>query len=93
LSVYIISYDLNGNRPTHAEMDEHLKKKYASRQRILETVWFVCSSGTIASVYEHANAILSGNDRLIVIEASNGVWRNVLGGDQALLTKWNACSG
>ncbi len=43
MPAYFISYDLNGSTPTHAQMDKHLEQKYKLRQRILETVWFVCS--------------------------------------------------
>ena len=89
---YFLSYDLNGSTPTHSEMDKHLEKSFSSRQRILETVWFVCSNKTTSQVFDYVNSILSNNDRLIVIEANSGVWRNLLGGDQTLLKKWNECS-
>jgi hypothetical protein len=86
---YFVSYDLNGNVPTHAQMDAHIAKLFPNRQRVLETVWFICGTDDRQAVYNHINAILSQNDRLLVIQANGAIWRNLLGGD--LLANWNAC--
>lgn len=89
---YFVSYDLNGKTPTHAEMDKHIRTKYPQSQRVLETVWFLCTNENREQVYAHLNSKLSTNDRVLVIIASGGHWRNILGGDQTLLTNWNSCS-
>lgn len=75
---YILSYDLNGRTPTHAQMDAHIRAFAAEYGRILETVWYIRSSATLEQVYEYMNRLLSLNDRIIVIEARNAWVRNLL---------------
>lgn len=86
---YIISYDLNGKVPTHAQMDAHLKKAGYGRGRILETVWYIRADHEIGVVYNYVNRILSDNDRLIVILAANAVTRNLLISNDVLSKAWN----
>lgn len=86
---YFISYDLNGQRPTHAEMDKHLQKLGPCVLRVLETVWYVAYSGTEENLFKHANQILSNNDSLLVISASNCRWKNLLVSDEQLQQCWN----
>jgi hypothetical protein len=85
---YFVSYDLNGSRPTHKEMDDHMDKAGWERGRVLETVWYVGTRQTTAQVYNHVNEILSNNDQLIVIQASDIVWRNLLLRDDSLQQAW-----
>ena len=85
---YIVSYDLNGSTPTHKQMDDHLAKLGVSRGRILETVWYVAYAGTTTQLYDHVNSILSSNDRLIVVRATDAVFRNLSISDQSLLDAW-----
>lgn len=87
---FIVSYDLNGSRPSHAEMDKHLEKIGAARGRILETVWYVGHPGTVSDVFNHVASILGREDRLIVAEATEAQWQNLLKTDQSLLTAWQA---
>jgi hypothetical protein len=89
LANYFVSYDLNGARPTHAEMDEHLKKLGKCVHRVLETVWFVPTSTTKEGVYNYANRILSDNDRLLVIDAQDGIWRNLLVSNETMQGCWS----
>jgi hypothetical protein len=89
---YIVSYDLNGSTPTHAQMDKHMESAGWTRGRILETVWYVGSSASQNSVYNHINLILSSNDRLIVIKAESAAFRNLLIADKSLIEAWNANS-
>jgi hypothetical protein len=86
---YIVSYDLNGSRPTHPEMDKHMEKAGWTRGRILETVWYVGTRQTLAEVYNHVNAILSNNDQMIVVDATDAQWRNLLITDASLKASWN----
>lgn len=88
---YIVSYDLNGSTPTHAEMDKHIAKQAGwSRGRVLETVWYIGTKDTQDAVYNHFNAILSSNDRLLVVTASNITWRKLLVSDASLKSSWAA---
>lgn len=87
---YFLSYDLNGKHPTHAEMDEHLKGLNGTVRRVLETVWYVHTSLSMSDVFDHANDILSGNDRLLVIHANNARMRNLLVPSEKIVDDWNA---
>lgn len=75
---YIVSYDLNGPNPTHHAMDKHMEKAGWARGRILETVWYVGTTHTLQQVAEYVNDILSQNDRLMVVPASDIRYRNLL---------------
>lgn len=86
---YIVSYDLNGPRPSHAEMDEHLQSLGAVVGRILETVWYVGYSGSLSDLYDHVQAILSSNDLLVVIEARESIWNKLLVSSESLQAAWN----
>jgi hypothetical protein len=85
---YVVSYDLNGPRPSHKEMDDHMDKAGWSRGRVLETVWWVGTRQTLSQVYDHVNSILSSNDQLIVVQASEAQWRNLLIDDSSLTSAW-----
>lgn len=85
---YIVSYDLNGPRPTHAQMDEHMGKAGWARGRILETVWYVGTGLTADQVHDHISKILSGNDLLLVVEASYAVWNELIIDDASLRRAW-----
>jgi hypothetical protein len=85
---YIVSYDLNGPTPSHAEMDAHIQKFSVWYGRILETVWYVQSSASLQEVYDYMNAILSANDRIIVIEAEDAWMRNLLVDIPSLQRAW-----
>lgn len=87
---YIVSYDLNGNRPTHAQMDKHMESAGWARGRILETVWYVGTPSSRKAVYDHINSILSTNDRIIVVDAGQATFRNLLLNDQSLVDAWAA---
>lgn len=87
---YFVSYDLNGRTPTHAEMDAHLKKLGRCVHRVLETVWYVRTSKTLEQLHDYVDSILSANDRVIVIEAVNCRWRNLLVSDVSIQNCWNA---
>lgn len=86
---FIVSYDLNGSTPTHAQMDAHLETLPCARGRILETVWYVGAWMTQDALYDHVNSILSPNDRLIVSEAKEATFRNLLVTSQSLKDAWN----
>jgi hypothetical protein len=86
---FIVSYDLNGPRPSHKEMDEHLEKLGVARGRILETVWYVGYSGTKKQLLQHIKTILGDEDLLIVVEAASATWTKLLVDDKALLAAWN----
>jgi hypothetical protein len=77
---FIVTYDLNGPRPSHHEMDKHLEALGAGfqRARALETVWYVAGPTNAAALRGYVQRILSQNDLLLVVEASNAAWTKLL---------------
>ncbi|MET4041586.1 hypothetical protein [Bradyrhizobium sp. RT6a] len=87
---FILSYDLNGPRPSHKEMDDHLAKIGGSRARVLETVWYVAYRGSLTSLQDHVKSILGKEDLLLVVEAKEATWTKLLVDTQSLVNSWNA---
>lgn len=87
---YILSYDLNGSQPSHEQMDEHLQKLGASVGRILETVWYVGYSGSLADLRDYAKHILSTNDLLFVADCNEATWTKLLVETESLKSAWAA---
>jgi hypothetical protein len=85
---FIVSYDLNGPRPSHKEMDEHLQKLGVARGRILETVWYVGYAGTKKDLLNHIKTILGTEDLLIVVEARSATWTKLLVSSESLIASW-----
>lgn len=86
---YIVTYDLNGPRPSHKEMDAFLEKLSANRGRVLETVWWVDYAGTAAQLRDRVKTILGTEDLLLVIEAKSAAWTKILVKNDALVAAWN----
>lgn len=86
---YFISYDLNGLRPTHDEMDQHLKRLGSCTLRVLETVWFVPSSKSRDQMFQYVKDFVSGDDGVLVIEAADCAWDELLVPDAALQECWD----
>lgn len=86
---YLLSYDLNGPKPSHQEMDEFLEKLVANRGRVLETVWWVDYSGTAAQLRDRVKTILGDEDLLMVIEAKSAAWTKLLVTNESLKAAWN----
>lgn len=87
---YYVTYDLNGSSPTHAQMDAHLKKLGPCVHRVLESVWYVRSGGTLETLYAYVDSILSTNDRILVIDANNSRIRNLLVPNETIVTCWTS---
>lgn len=85
---FVISYDLNGPRPSHKEMDDLLESLAANRGRVLETVWWVDYSGTAAQLRDRLKTILGKEDLLLVIEAKSAAWTKLLVDSSALKEAW-----
>lgn len=86
---YIVTYDLNGSRPSHREMDKHLEKVTTTRGRVLETVWYLKYSGTVDQLRDRIRPILGKEDLLLVVEANNAAWTKLLVSEQSLVSAWN----
>jgi hypothetical protein len=84
----ILSYDLNGSRPSHQEMDEFLNNLVSTRGRVLETVWWVEWSGTALQLCERVRTILGPEDLLLVVEASDAAWTKLLIDTASLKSAW-----
>ena len=89
MSNFVITYDLNGPRPSHKEMDDFLKALVANRGRILETVWWVDYPGTAAQLRDQVKTILGSEDSLLVIEAKSAAWDNLLVDGDAFKVAFN----
>lgn len=89
---FIVTYDLNGPRPSHKEMDDHLAKVGVKRGRVLESVWWVHYNGTAVGLRDHLRTILGKEDLLLVIECKSAAWTKLLVADQALIDAWNQAS-
>ena len=85
---FIITYDLNGPRPSHKEMDDFLSKLVANRGRVLETVWWVDYPGTAVQLRDRVKTILGKEDLLLVIEAKSAAWTSLLVDGATLKTAW-----
>ena len=85
---FIVSYDLNGARPSHKEVDQLLEQLGATRGRVLETVWYVGFWGTEQQLFDAIRSKLGREDRLIVVRASEAQWENPLLSDDSLATAW-----
>ncbi len=85
---FVVTYDLNGPRPSHKEMDDHISKIVANRGRVLETVWWVDFAGTAAQLRDRLRTILGPEDLLLVIEGRSAAWTKLLVNSDALKQAW-----
>lgn len=85
---FIVTYDLNGPRPSHKEMDEHLKRLAVNYGRVLETVWWMEYPGTAAELRDQVQTILGREDLLLVIEAKSAAWNSLLVDSASLIQAW-----
>jgi hypothetical protein len=85
---FVLTYDLNGPRPSHKEMDDFLKALTVNRGRILETVWWVDYPGTAAQLRDRVKTILGPEDLLLVIEAKSAAWTSLLVDGNSLIAAW-----
>ena len=85
---FIVTYDLNGPRPSHAEMDAHLRQLNGRHGRVLETVWYVGCWLTEVQLREYLLSILSQNDQLLVARAKEAAWLRLLVTNASLLEAW-----
>ncbi|WP_230531044.1 hypothetical protein [Microvirga roseola] len=89
---YIVTYDLDSPRPTHAEMDKHLEALGPSslRGRVLETVWFVKFPGTEIQLRNYIAQILDREDLLLVVKTDRSAWTKLLVDDAQFKTAFEA---
>lgn len=85
---FIVTYDLNGPTPTHAQMDAHLSKLSGRHGRVLETVWYVGCWQTEGQLRDHVQSILSQNDQLLVVRATEAAWFQLLVTNASLVEAW-----
>lgn len=87
----ILSYDLNGPRPSHQEVDEHLAALGPAfvRARILETVWYIGGPTNCLGLRQYMRQILSPNDQYLIVEAVGATWENLNVDDAAFQQAFN----
>ncbi len=83
---FIVSYDLNGSLPTHQQMDHHIRSLGPAFvcDRVLETVWYLGGPTHTVPLRNYLRQILRPEDRLLVVEARNAAWQNLLVPDAAV---------
>ncbi|MGX9966047.1 hypothetical protein ACVFYP_22165 [Roseomonas sp. F4] len=86
---FIVTYDLNGPNPSHAQMDKHLEKLGGARGRLLESVWYVAYTGTAGQLRDYIKSILGKEDLLLVVEAKNAAWTSILVTPTSLINEWS----
>lgn len=87
---FIASYDLNGPKPTHAEMDDHIRTISGKYGRVLESVWYIGVHGqTAGSLRDYLGSILGSEDRLLVVECREASWSNLLINSPSLKEAWD----
>lgn len=84
---FLVTYDLNGPRPSHQEMDKFLATIGSKRARILETVWWLDYSGSAADLRDRLKTILRPEDSLMVCKCTSAAWQNLL--VDGLADAWN----
>jgi hypothetical protein len=70
-------------------MDEHLSRVGVVRGRVAESVWYVAYLGTMVQLRDYVSSILSPGDLLLVVEATDAAWCNLLVDSQSLISAWN----
>lgn len=86
---FIVSYDLNGPKPSHDEVDKRMEKAGYTRARILETVWYVGADAEAHDIYNHVAPLFMEEDGLIVVKATDGVWDALLIENDELEKAWD----
>ena len=81
---YIVSFEFSGPRLTDQDMDQHMGKAGWVRRKILESAWYVSADESTSDVFNRLQKTLSPNDRLIVVNAAEALWRNLLIPDASL---------
>lgn len=89
---YLFSYDLNGQRPTHAEMDTHIQASGWANGRILETVWYIGTQQDPQTVVAYLRQILSANDSFALASCDQMTFDNLLVSEQSLSDAWSSYS-
>lgn len=80
---FVVTYDLNGPRPSHKQMDDLIPTLAATYASVLETVWWLDFPGTAAGLRDRLQTILGQEDFLLVIECKSAAWTRLLVDGQA----------
>lgn len=90
---FFISCDLiQGEEEIRARMDEHIARLGPCAFRVLENVWHVRSAGTLQALYGYVNKVLPMDDRIIVIEAEDCMFRGLLVSKEHMKNCWKVSS-
>lgn len=75
---YILTYDLFGRVPTHAQVDAHIAKAgFKEFAKILDDGWYIGTPHNIAAVHRYFMKIFSENDRIVLIEIKRTMLENL----------------
>ena len=74
----IITYDLCAPGRDYSDLYDYIKS-FSAWAHITESVWFVSSDKTCASIRDELKQVVDSNDRIFVAELTGvAAWRNVL---------------
>lgn len=84
-----VSYDLI-NQKNYPAVEKAIKE-CGTAVRVLLSVWYIKSTYTHGAVRDHIKKVLDADDRLLVIDASNASWNNLLpGSTDTVLKHWSS---
>ena len=85
MSVYLVTWDLNREKPNYAQARENLISNLGRYQHIkdpgLDSVWFISTNSTANQIDTDVRTKMDGNDRLFVTKLVSGQHQGWLGSD------------
>ncbi|PWC48170.1 hypothetical protein TSA6c_17240 [Azospirillum sp. TSA6c] len=83
-----VSYDLI-NQKNYPAVEKAIKE-CGTAVRVLLSVWYIKSDDTHIAVRDHIQKAMDKDDRLLVINAGDAAWINVLpGASEDILSNWS----
>lgn len=85
MSVYLVTWDLNKEKPNYAQAREnlitHLSRYQHIKDRGLDSVWFISTDSSADQVDADVRTRMDNNDRLVVTKLVRGQHQGWLGQD------------
>ena len=85
---FIVATKLTDTSPPAEQMGNHLAMVTKKRGEVLPNVWWVDYHGSVSGLRDWVQVILRPTDMLIVIEAKNAAWTDILLDGDILAHSW-----